>query len=1006
MARNDLQDRQDTDRYSDESFNPAQQNNGQHDDVGGLSAKETSDLDQIEAGLRDTADQENNATEDDGQSSPVSNEEKQRLGSNGDDLADSPKWYRSDVRRAKTKRYVNKKKKKIMAAIVAVVATTAIGGFLYLPNIAIRTMTEKTTEFFYSRVEAITEKRLGKYFNGYVRKIILPSIDACGPSISISCDVIDTGDGRVGGVYKAWRDNKIEKSLLEKHGIVIKKDRGSSNASFFRVDANGKETRLGTSGKRSLPKEVLSAVNTETRSTNIIERWKVRSLLASKYGASKWCVIACKKRDDAGTKFKDAKTRLKVKIALRTVGAANEKAAIYILCFAINCSDEAFDRAGREAVQKYLGENADELLQGVSEDIGNKKAGRYFSQKLVEKILEQFVDKVPAQRAASAVPIAGQIYLAATLIEAAATIDDKIRDGEISKYLYQINEDALVQNYAVWQSIGDDVISGVASSEDTGAAFSIASGYNGSRVWQTINNKDRLSDVTCENGTVLSGSEAPLVCPEKTLNQTTFIEEWRQDPLIGSLVDSALSSYRCPAEMPSIGGLFDICLKPRAFVKPVLGGINYVIGAAGTAAINQVSNIPGVGGVLGFLGEKSVKFISYVTELAAENLLKSIVNPDAEDVENYDQYAASADLTSNAFLGGNPEDGGLSGRALSVDEDAEIQADLYEQTLAERKNQSFFARYLDINNVDSLVTTVAISLPGLIDSKPDNIIKAPYQNIASIGSLLSGNGFAATDSLSPAARQSMFGITQYGYSLDDPLLDIDPEELEDPVVCAAYAQAREATAVIDPITRQVVYTSANPCQTDDVIAEVIIKKYNLDQPRIAGASGTIDLSEFLKDKRQDTSNVSCARTGLVSSSLAAIGAGGVRINLCDYGGVRVNAAWSEAVVQMLEAASADGIIIEGSGYRTSQKQIELRKQNCPNWATSTPGECRPPTARPGASNHELGLAIDVTEIFRECGKDASVCPSNPVFRWLTDNAGQFGIKKLGSEAWHWSIDGG
>jgi LAS superfamily LD-carboxypeptidase LdcB len=58
--------------------------------------------------------------------------------------------------------------------------------------------------------------------------------------------------------------------------------------------------------------------------------------------------------------------------------------------------------------------------------------------------------------------------------------------------------------------------------------------------------------------------------------------------------------------------------------------------------------------------------------------------------------------------------------------------------------------------------------------------------------------------------------------------------------------------------------------------------------------------------------------------------------------------------------------------------------------------CHPPTARPGTSQHEIGLAID----FDNCSSRGSAC-----YRWLSGNAASFGFYNLPSEAWHWSTTG-
>jgi LAS superfamily LD-carboxypeptidase LdcB len=63
-------------------------------------------------------------------------------------------------------------------------------------------------------------------------------------------------------------------------------------------------------------------------------------------------------------------------------------------------------------------------------------------------------------------------------------------------------------------------------------------------------------------------------------------------------------------------------------------------------------------------------------------------------------------------------------------------------------------------------------------------------------------------------------------------------------------------------------------------------------------------------------------------------------------------------------------------------------------------QCRPPTARPGASQHEQGKAID----FRYAGRTIPT-RNNAGYRWLRNNAASYGFYNLPSEPWHWSVNG-
>jgi LAS superfamily LD-carboxypeptidase LdcB len=118
-------------------------------------------------------------------------------------------------------------------------------------------------------------------------------------------------------------------------------------------------------------------------------------------------------------------------------------------------------------------------------------------------------------------------------------------------------------------------------------------------------------------------------------------------------------------------------------------------------------------------------------------------------------------------------------------------------------------------------------------------------------------------------------------------------------------------------------------------------------------------------------------------------------------GKPVNAAVAAQVVAMINAAAADGVDLRiGNSYRPVSQQISLRRQNCGSSYYAiyemSAGSCRPPTAKPGQSQHQLGLAID----FANCSSRGTAC-----YRWLAGNASRFGYYNLPSEAWHWSTTG-
>jgi peptidoglycan hydrolase CwlO-like protein len=129
--------------------------------------------------------------------------------------------------------------------------------------------------------------------------------------------------------------------------------------------------------------------------------------------------------------------------------------------------------------------------------------------------------------------------------------------------------------------------------------------------------------------------------------------------------------------------------------------------------------------------------------------------------------------------------------------------------------------------------------------------------------------------------------------------------------------------------------------------------------------------------------------------------GGVKTVSCSTGGsITVAGSVADNVSAMLAAAAADGVALCGGGYRNPQEQIELRKAHCGTSSYAIyempSSQCSPPTARPGRSMHEKGLAID----FANCSSRSTAC-----YQWLDGNASRFGFYNLPTEPWHWSPNG-
>ena len=152
-----------------------------------------------------------------------------------------------------------------------------------------------------------------------------------------------------------------------------------------------------------------------------------------------------------------------------------------------------------------------------------------------------------------------------------------------------------------------------------------------------------------------------------------------------------------------------------------------------------------------------------------------------------------------------------------------------------------------------------------------------------------------------------------------------------------------------------------------------------------------------------------AVSGGGSSSGGGSGGGGTPPSITgsgeivNVGGIRIHQSMAGNLQSLLAAASAAGINFGGGGYRDPAGQIAVRRNNCgsSNYAVyeMPASSCSPPTARPGTSMHERGLAVDFTQGGRTLSRGSSG------FAWMRANGSSFGFFNLPSEPWHWSSNG-
>lgn len=138
--------------------------------------------------------------------------------------------------------------------------------------------------------------------------------------------------------------------------------------------------------------------------------------------------------------------------------------------------------------------------------------------------------------------------------------------------------------------------------------------------------------------------------------------------------------------------------------------------------------------------------------------------------------------------------------------------------------------------------------------------------------------------------------------------------------------------------------------------------------------------------------------------------GGFRISkqpvgLVSIDGSKVAKPFEQPLRKMLKAAQDEKVNIKvGSGYRTFQEQLNIRKSrsggnNYPitTLLTLPPSAFSPVTGLPGHSKHQSGTAFDL-----HGGNSLITSRDSTEYKWLEKNASKYGFKNtVSSEPWHW-----
>lgn len=263
------------------------------------------------------------------------------------------------------------------------------------------------------------------------------------------------------------------------------------------------------------------------------------------------------------------------------------------------------------------------------------------------------------------------------------------------------------------------------------------------------------------------------------------------------------------------------------------------------------------------------------------------------------------------------------------------------------------------------------------------------------------DAIAALDSTDPGEAAEKRALLEMQNTNDADLLDRlsaaeEDLEVERQLAEAASARAQEkraeAAGRLDELTaarnQQAAYADQVQARLEHAQSELSFLQERED---VLAAEIAAEQARQAELARKAAAAASSRRSG---------GGGAVTYNgslgtaSCPTGGsITVDSSIVDNVQALLNAAPSS-LNLCGWGWRSSQRQQELwDEHNCDTG-------CTVPTARPGSSMHERGLAIDFTS-----SGQTMQSRSHPAYQWLDQNAARYGLYNLPSEPWHWSTNG-
>ncbi len=946
---------------------------------------------------------------------------------------------------------MSRRKKVVGFAGIGIGGTIIAFMIFLLPVLRLESYVKSIDNRAFAATSDAVQKRMTKLFDRYMINYVI-NLDACKNKVNKNCRKVYT-KGIASGMFTAWRDARIEQTLVDRYGLEftsyprpkpgqprITIHSRTLNRSVILTEGDIKAGKF-SGGPREMGNEVNQFLRENTKWYEVMHRHSVRKYLARKHGIKFWCIFKCKQKDAIDRQIKDAPTKLKYKLLDRVVYPFSGKYGLIMDCILQGertgrCSSKSLRERGID--QESMSNKEIEEIRKLFVDKDGKPIQRKFLTVVIERLLAKVMGTVAAREVVSAIPIAGQIYLALSVIDMMHQMDGFIKNHGLSHFAADITTRSYAAWYATMRTAADEIKPGGSSISEVGA---IADDYGGqypaerSRIYQTYNETGRTTQqmaateakdevpYVCPNGDPIPPDQ--YVCGEYRVDRSFKIEDIRNNKLVDGIIGILDTYGHCFGVHDPITGSC-LGIRPSTIIHNVLKTINFIaskiIGGLVAAILAVLRAIPYVKDIVKYATEKTAQLL----EAFLTKIFPLAVGPASAGREKYDGNEGGAEVAASEFGQGGytaaGESYGLGGQTFSDSQEAAVLDDYNQQQNFNYQHSSFLAKVADLDTPSSLGSRLVAAMPTSTSGffhKFSSAITSPFTSSFYTAGHAKAGGVQMV--------KSPIGMPHNGYTVNDPAYDANPD-IYTPAYCAQLKAKWLASSYEDPVTGLLKYKTTNPCLLEQAVAEdgsgfqtgnddigdAVGPTSNQSAPTTTTpATGTAVVGNL----GESSDTVPCAAgtsdMGTVTSNYAGefkTTSGPLILRLCQIpslpgegnntsgqeisGGAIVNSRVSGAWQALAQQAKQDGVkIASSSSFRLAD--------SCGGSGNGT--AC----ARPGRSPHQLGVAIDFQGFdYNKIGSDSSCSgrskePGNPVWEWLFKNAGNFGFKQYSAEAWHW-----